>query len=56
MKAKIICKTSESGHGVTFVCSRCDKTIFVNTLCRRKVCNRCGSTFKKRIEIKFIKE
>lgn len=53
---KIICRTSDSGHGIVFECGNCGKTIFVNSLCRRKQCIRCNAIFKKHIKVKYEKE
>ena len=55
MKGTVICKTSDSGHGVTFVCSKCGKTLFVNALCKRTECFRCGTKFKPIIKIERSK-
>ena len=49
MKQYIICKPNDNGHGVKFVCSKCDKSLFVNSLCKRTTCMRCGSKFKNKI-------
>lgn len=56
MKGKIICKQSERGYGVTFECSKCGKSLFVNSLCKRKECVRCGIKFKPIIKIERIEQ
>jgi hypothetical protein len=55
MKAYIICKQNETGHGVTFECSNCKRHIFVNTLCKKNKCDRCDRTFKNLIKIEKVK-
>lgn len=55
MKAKIICKENDSGHGVTFECGKCGKRLFVNTLCKRTECIRCGAKLKPIIKIERTK-
>ena len=55
MKGKIICKTNETGYGIHFLCSNCNKSIFVNTLCKKTECSRCGIKFKPIIKIERIK-
>jgi hypothetical protein len=50
-RAKIICKKSETGYGVQFVCSNCGKSIFVNSLTKRKQCLCCDAKFKNIIVI-----
>ena len=54
-KVKIICKQNDSGMGVKFECENCGKSVFVNTLCKRRECLRCGKTFKSIIKIQQVK-
>ena len=54
-KAKIICRQSDAGYGVTFECSKCGKSLFVNSLCKRTECSRCDAKFKNKIFIKHVK-
>lgn len=53
-KAYIVCKQSSSGYGCTFECSHCGKSVFVNTLTRRKTCIRCDRKFKPIIKIQGV--
>lgn len=55
-KAKIICRQNDSGMGVKFECGNCGKSVFVNTLCKRKECIRCGKKFKQLIKIEKVEE
>lgn len=54
MKTSIICKQSVTGHGVVFECGNCAKSLFVNSLCKRKECLRCGKKFRNKIIIERV--
>ena len=53
-KGKILCKQSPTGHGVVFECENCGKSLFVNSLCKRRECMRCGIKLKPIIKIERI--